>query len=220
MPGESISVDINARDNASRQIKDVGRAAADTSVKLDVAAASLKLYNDTAAKTAKADATSVAALRSHTKAAALLADAERVLAGEATKTTKLMADSGRAVDDAGKKASAAAGFFSNLAGGGAAGGGTGLAALIGAGVALSPVIATVGTGLLGLGAAAYGVAKPIQNAAQATGGLQANLGKLDPLERQAAVQLLALGKTFEAFQQSLKPVLSLISPPGSGWRGT
>ena len=204
---ESISVDLNARDNASSAFRSSGRSAADAAVKYDLAAASLKVYNDVSAKSAKADATSVAALRSHTKATALLADAERVLGGEATKTTRLMADSGRAVDDAGKKAAGAAGFFSNLAGGGAGAGATGMGALIGAGVALSPVIATVGVGLAGLGAAAYGIAKPIENAAQKAGGLAKNMQLLNPEQQAVARGILSLGKDFAVFQQQLQPAV-------------
>src|SRR5215471_16597681 len=130
MPGESISIDLNANDRASRQIKDVGRAAADTAVKVDLAAASLKLYNDTAAKSVKADSTLIASKKASAKANALYADATRVLNGEATKTVKLMADQGRAVDDAGKKAEAAAAGFTSAAGNGTIPGG-GIGALIG-----------------------------------------------------------------------------------------
>jgi hypothetical protein len=215
MAGESISIPIltPGADAAARNIKQVGNASAETAAKLDVAAASLELWNTTALKSAKADSTLIASKKAHAKADALLADAENVLAGRATKTTKLMADQGRVLEDAAATAGKAASGFSGLAGtGGIAGGGLG--ALIGAGVALAPVLVTVGTGLAGLAAAAYGVAKPIENAAQATGGLQANLGKLNPEQQQVAVGLLSLGKEFAAFQKALQPEVLTIFDQG------
>lgn len=78
-------------------------------------------------------------------------------------------------------------------------------ALIGAGVALSPVIATVAAGVGGLGAAAYGTVSPILAAAQATGGLQANMKTLSPVQQQMARELLGLEGTASAFSRSLQP---------------
>src|SRR5258708_429957 len=69
--------------------------------------------------------------------------------------------------------------------GGLAGAG-GMGALIAAGVALSPVIITLGTGLAGLAVASYSTISPILRAAQATGGLQANRHKLTPEPQQLA----------------------------------
>lgn len=88
---------------------------------------------------------------------------------------------------------------------GAMAGPSGMGALIGAGVALSPVIATLGIGLAGVGAAAFGVLSPIMKAAQASGGLQANMAKLDPEQKTVAKSLLGLGKEYDAFQASLQP---------------
>jgi len=220
--GESISIPIltPGADVAARNIKGVGNAAAQTAGELDVAAASLELWNATALKSAKADQTLIASKRSHAKADALLADAENVLAGRATKTTKLLADQGRVVDDAGKTAVRAAGGFSALAGGGGGIAGGGMGALIGAGVALAPVIVTVGVGLAGLAAAAYGIAKPISQAAQATGGLQANLGKLGPEQQQVALGLLGLGKQFATFQKNLQPTVLGLFTKGLALAGT
>lgn len=88
--------------------------------------------------------------------------------------------------------------------------GGGMGALIGAGVALSPIIATVGTGLVGFGAAAYGAIKPIENAAQKTGGLQANMKLLNPEQQKLAISILGLGKQYAAFEKALQPqVLSV-----------
>lgn len=204
MPGESLSFSITADDRASSKFRDVGRAAADSSVKIDLAAASLKLWDDTATKQGKAANTSLNAMKAHARATSLLADAENVLAGRATTATRLLADQGRNLDDAGKRAESAASGFSALAGtGGIPGGGMG--ALIGAGVILSPILATVGTGLTGFGLAAVGVARPIEAAAQKTGGLQANLAKLNPEQRQVAQGLLSLGGQFGTFEKQLQP---------------
>src|SRR5262249_8680189 len=94
-------------------------------------------FDAAAQKSAKADATVVAAHKQHAKAAALVADADRVLNGEATKTTKLLADQGN-------KAETAASQISNLAGSGGGLGGAGIAGLIVAAAGLSPVLVTLG----------------------------------------------------------------------------
>ena len=187
MAGESISIPIltPGADAAARNIKQVGDAAAGTGAKLDFAAVSLKTFNDAAAKAAKADATSVNALKAHAKATALVDDAYRVLAGDATKTTKLFADQQKKMDDSAKSAGGLASRFAALAGtGGAAGGGMG--ALIGLGVALSPVIATLGTGLGGLALAALATGKNSKLLGQAVA----------PLKLQ-----------FAGFQKELQPVI-------------
>jgi Lysozyme like domain len=224
MPGESLSFPIFAPDHASGNIREVGDAAAKTAAKLDIAAASAKLWNDTTVKSGKAADTALASMKAHTKATGLLADAENVLAGRATTTTKLLADQGRELDKTGKSAEAAAGKgktsgLSALIGTGSAGGG-GMGALIAVGVALSPVIATVGTGLLGVGAAAYGVAKPILAAAQATGGLQANMAKLNPEQKQVAQGILNLGQQFAGFQKQMQPAVFAIFNKGLALAGT
>ena len=209
MPGESLNFPIFAEDHASKNIREVGDAAASTAAKLDIAAVSAKLWNDTAIKQGRAADTAVAAMKSHTLATNLYADAERVLAGEATKTTKLMADQGTAFDKAGQAAEKAAGSggtsgLSALIGGGGAGGG-GIAGLIATGVVLSPVIATLAVGTVGFGAAAYGAAAPILKAAQATGGLSANMATLNPEQQQVARGLLGLGQQYSTFQKQLQP---------------
>lgn len=84
---------------------------------------------------------------------------------------------------------------------------SGMGALIGAGVALSPVLVTLGTGLAGFGAAAYGSLSPIAKAAQATGGLQKNLSKLDPDQQAAARSALHLAANYQDFQRKLEPAV-------------
>lgn len=90
-------------------------------------------------------------------------------------------------------------------GSGGLSGASGLGALIGAGVVLSPIIATLATGLAGFGVAAYGAAAPIMKAAQATGGLAANMHTLNPEQQQLAKGILGLGKQYDAFSKSLQP---------------
>ena len=82
-----------------------------------------------------------------------------------------------------------------------------MTALLAAGVLLSPVLVTVGTGLVGFGAAAAGVLSPVLKATQATGGLQANLSKLTPEQQKAGEGLLTLGKSFHDFEQQLAPTV-------------
>jgi len=82
---------------------------------------------------------------------------------------------------------------------------SGMGALIGAGVVLSPIITTIGFGVAGFGAAAAGAIAPVFKAAQAAGGLQKNMAKLDPEQQKVAHGLLDLGKQYHAFEQALQP---------------
>src|SRR5690242_5072477 len=110
------------------------------------------------------------------------------------------------LDHLGEKSAAAGGAsgIGSLTGtGGLAGGGMG--ALIAAGVVLSPMIATLSVGLAGFGAAAAGVGAPILKAAQATGGLQANMAKLNPEQQKVAQGLLGLGVDFAVFEKQMQP---------------
>jgi hypothetical protein len=89
---------------------------------------------------------------------------------------------------------------------------SGMGALIGAGVVLSPIITTLAFGLGGFGLAAAGVAKPIENAAKKTGGLQANMGLLNKEQQTVAKGLLGLGAQFHTFEGQLQPeVLKVFS---------
>ncbi len=88
---------------------------------------------------------------------------------------------------------------------GALAGTGGMGALIAAGVALSPVIITLGTGLAGLAVAGYSTISPILKAAQATGGLGANMAKLNPQQQQLAQSLLGTGSAYHKFAQELQP---------------
>jgi len=105
-----------------------------------------------------------------------------------------------------KSTDQASGMFAKLA----SGGGSPMMAAVAAGVALAPVLLTVGTGLGGLALAAYGAAKPIDTAAQKTGGLRANMASLNPEQQKLATSILGLGKQYDAFSRALQPqVLSI-----------
>jgi len=90
-------------------------------------------------------------------------------------------------------------------GAGGLAGPAGMGALIGAGVALAPVMATVAVGVGGFGAAAAGAVAPIVKAAGATGGLAANMAALDPEQRKLAKSVLVLQDEYHAFSKSLEP---------------
>jgi hypothetical protein len=129
-------------------------------------------------------------------------------ASEAAAEAKIAGD---AISDVGTKASKDAtdglenlgstlGKLSNLA----------FPAAVGAGVILSPVIATLGTGFGGLGFAAEQTIDPIMKAASATGGLQANMSTLNPVQQTMAEGLLGLQAKASAFTSALQPeVVSL-----------
>jgi hypothetical protein len=89
-------------------------------------------------------------------------------------------------------------------------------ALIGSLVALSPQLITVGLGTAGFGAAAFGLLKPLTDAASKAGGLRANLKDLNTEQRQAAQGLLSLGGEFKDFENALAP--EVFQAFGSGLR--
>jgi hypothetical protein len=104
------------------------------------------------------------------------------------------------IGDVGKAGAGAAGPLAGLAGGP-------MAAMIGAGAALSPIITTLGFGTAGFGLAAAGAIAPVLKAAHATGGLQQNMAKLNPEQKKVAQGLLGLGKQYHAFEQALAPTV-------------
>lgn len=205
MASESLSFDIFATDRASKSFREVGDAALRASGKIDVAAASLKVFDDATIKQGKAANTSIAAMKAHTQAANLLADAENVLAGRATKTTKLMTDQGREVDKAatrtenlGRAAGLAAGNLGPL--------GSGMGAAAVAGAALAPVIVTVATGLGGLGLAAYSVVKNQKLMHQVMAPLKADLASFDKALQPTVLQ------DFNAAIAAARPLLRGVEP--------
>jgi hypothetical protein len=78
-------------------------------------------------------------------------------------------------------------------------------ALIASGIALSPVLITVGAGATGLAVAAAKTISPILKAASATGGLQKNMATLTPVQQQMARELLSLEGVASKFSTALQP---------------
>lgn len=108
------------------------------------------------------------------------------------------------LDNLGKKGGSADTATGALGGGGLAGPG-GIMALVGAGVALAPVVATVSVGLGGLAAAAYKTVTPILAAGTATAAQQQALAALDPAQRAAYTSLGLLKTQFGSFSKALEP---------------
>jgi len=172
--------------------------------------------NSAALKTqARTAQVAAGATLSMVKADDLLADAERVLSGEAEKTARQLRQQGRAAEEAAAKNKLAADAAKGGAGGFAALQ-TPMAGAIAAGVALAPVAVTLAAGLGGLGLAAYGTVRPILAASQATGGLKANLSTLSPVQQQMGRELLGLEGTASAFSKSLQPEVVKLWGDGIG----
>lgn len=81
----------------------------------------------------------------------------------------------------------------------------GMPILIGTLVAVAPELITAGLGLGAFGLAAVGAIQPLIKASKATGGLSANLNKLDPEQRAAAESLLRLEANYKKFEKALAP---------------
>jgi hypothetical protein len=197
---DAIEIPIVGRDEgATRVLKDVAGAS-------DLAARSARALADAEDKQRRAMAASVGATLAQAKADKILADSSdeaiAKVAGE-----RLAHDQAAKAKEDDKAATQDLTKATGLLASGSAPAVSGIGALVGAGAALAPVVATLGFGLTGLAAAAYGIVKPIANAAQGTGGLQKNLKTLDPIQRQAAISLLGLKKTYDEFQADLKPVV-------------
>jgi hypothetical protein len=178
-----------------------------------IAAKGARLCADALDKQRKAASTSAGATIALAKADKILEEAEHGLAEGALEAEFALKKQGDAAKKAGLDAAAASTGVSSLAGtGGIPGGGMGAA--VAAGVALAPVLVTLGVGFAGLGAAAVGIAKPIADAAQKTGGLAANLKSLDPAQQAVAKSILGLGKEYDQFQKALQPQILTIFNQG------
>jgi hypothetical protein len=211
---EQLIFDIVAKDHASEGLSKAGMAARDAAGNVDTLQ---KRLDEVGRKSAQARVS----LAGNKEAQAALdkIDARLVSLDRRTASPNLKVEgAARAIaeisavdvelDKIGRKGGAAAqaeSALSGVAGTLGAGAATGMGALIAAGVVLSPVLATLGTGLGGLGLAAYGAAKPIEDASKKTGGLAANMKLLDPEQRAVAQGILGLGKEYGQFQQALKP---------------
>jgi hypothetical protein len=197
--GQSVDFDFTSR-GADKLASDF-RKTGDNAV---IAAKGARLCADALEKQRKAADVSAGATLALAKADDILKEAEHGLAEGALEAEFALKKQAEAAKKAGVEAAAAEAGVTALAGtGGIPGGGMG--ALIAAGVALSPIVATLGVGLGGLGLAAVGVAKPVADAAQKTGGLAANMSKLNPEQQALAVSILGLGKQYDAFQKALQP---------------
>jgi hypothetical protein len=137
---------------------------------------------------------SAGATLSMVKADKLLADAEEVLSGRAEEAALALRQQARAADDAADKTKRA-GLAASSAGKGFGGLGPGMAAAVGAGVALAPVAVTLGAGLGGLGLAALSASKHTQAMATILG----------PLKQEVS-----------SFQGSLQPEVFTLFSDGAG----
>lgn len=197
-----VEIDVRATDNATRTVDDVRASLRSLSGESAIPLIDLRGSEeaDTGIRTV-GDAMSSLGRQTATPNVRLQGAAETVAESEAVS---------EAVRKVGSSGSGAAreveGLGSSM--GGLSGGA--MPALIGAGVALSPVIATVGIGLGGLGLAAERTVSPIIAAASATGGLKQNMGSLTPVQQGMAQGLLTLQGQVGKFTSSLQPeVVSL-----------
>lgn len=204
---EELRFSLFAEDHASESFLKVGRLAAASSDDVK------KLY-DSLQRIDRKSATARVALAGDKESQAALdkIDAKLITVGRRSAkpdlniegAAKVTAELSAIEVQLDKVDAKAAGTEAAVGGGGLAGPG-GMGALIGAGVALSPQLIAIGFGLGGLGLAAAGVAKPIEAAAQKTGGLEKNLKDLDPAQQQVARGLIGLGHEFSDFSQMLEP---------------
>src|SRR5215469_3563050 len=93
-------------------------------------------------------------------------------------------------------------------------------ALIGSLVATAPILFTAGSGLGLFAAAAFKTLQPIEQAAQQTGGLANNLGRLAPLQLNVAEGLLSLESNFKTFSRSVQPQILTAVTHGLGIAGS
>lgn len=204
MADETLRFDIIGRDNASGTFSKVAGSAKEMGDRMDVATRHALVLDEALKRQSTAARASADATLASAKADKILADAEHVLSDRALEADFALRRQADGAKKAGDASAEAAGGVSALAGGGGIPGG-GMGALVGAGVALAPVLVTVGVGLAGFGAAAAGAILPIENAAKKTGGLQANMALLDPEQQKLARSLLALGTQYHAFESALQP---------------
>ncbi len=195
MPDNYVDITVRAADSAKPDLEELKAKLNDLGRKVETARVNLAGDREAQAQLARIEA--------------------KLLGwGRRTETAKLKVDGvaraeadilglDLALDALGRKSETAAASVGRGAGG--LSGMSGMGALIGSVAVLSPVIATLGIGLAGLGAAAVGVAEPIMKAAKAAGGLRANLGTLDPEQRKVARGLLGLGQQYDKFSESLQP---------------
>jgi hypothetical protein len=197
-----VEIDVRANDNATKTVDDVRASLRSLSGEQVTPTIDLRGSTQAVAETrAVSDAVSSLGRQTATPDVELKGGAQTV--AEAATVSE-------AVKEVGKAGSSASGDLEGLGGSLGKLSNLTMPALIGAGVALSPVIATVGTGLAGFGFAAEQTISPIMKASQAAGGLQANMSSLSPVQQMMAGQLLGLQAAAGKFTASLQPeVVSL-----------
>lgn len=187
---EQLILDILANDRASPSLRATGKSASAAS---DDVAALAKRLDELGAKSAKARVSVEGSAEAQAQLDKLdlkmLQVGRRVMDPKITvegtaKAAAELAGISAGLDKVGKSAEKAAGTGAGSATGMTALTGSAIPALIGAGVALSPAIITIGTGLAGIGAAAYTAAK--------------NTKLMGPI-------LKPLKQDFAAFSKSLQP---------------
>jgi hypothetical protein len=182
------------------------RANRDLAGTMDLAARGARLMSDSLDKQKRAVDAAARASLTLAKTEKILKDAtDEAIASEVEQRIALERQK-RAAEEA-AAANTGLGASTTGAASGLSGMVTPITALVTAGVALAPAVVTLGFGLAGLGVAAAGVVSPILKAAKASGGLQANLAKLDPEQQTVARSILSLRGAYDRFQKSLEPVL-------------
>lgn len=207
---EQLIFDIVTRDRASDGITKVGSAARDAAGNVD---SLTRRLDDVGRKTATARlalAGDKDAQASLDKIDAKIVSLDRrtaspniTIEGAARATAEISAIDVE-LDKLGKKGGSADVATGAVGSGGLAGPG-GILALVGAGVAVAPVIATVSVGLAGFGAAAAAAVAPVLAAGTATKAQQEALAGLDPAQRAAYDSLGALKGQFSGFTKELEP---------------
>jgi hypothetical protein len=169
-----------------------------------VAARGARQLSDALGIQSKSAQVSAAATVALAKSDDVLRDAELQLAAAADEAGKQLGQQGRAAEEAAVK-TRVAGAAAKEAGGGLGALATPMGAAVAAGVALAPVMVTVGVGMAGLGAAAAKTVAPILQAGTATKQQQEALASLDPAQRAAYNSLSTLKTEFGGFAKSLEP---------------
>lgn len=190
---------ITAEDPGSVAFARFARSVEGASGAVDRNSAALKAQAKTADVSARATLSMV-------KADQLLADAERVLSGEAEETARQLRQQGRAAEESAAKTKLA-GDAAKGASAGFGGLGPGMGAVIAGGVALAPVAVTLGLGLGGLGLAALQTTKRADEMRAIFGPLKAEVKDFQASLQPQVVTLFGTSAGIAASAlKSLQPV--------------
>ena len=199
---------IGDSSSASKAFKDTAAGAA-------LAARGAKQLADSLGIQSKSAQVSASATVSLAKSDDTLSAAMALLAGSTDEATDKLQAQGRAAEDTAVK-TRLAGDAAKSAGEGFGGLADPMGAAVVAGVALAPVVLSVGTGLGGLALAASSAVKPILDAGTATAQAKAALAGLDPEQRAAYTSLGALKTQFSGFSKALEPEVLGVFNKGLG----